>query len=475
MDPYLYASWRAASPFLAALRETVDPPPERLLQQIWRHQRIIREGLLTTDGHPIQVLHPGFWNREAGPDFRGAVLQFADHPPRSGDVELDLHPAGWRAHGHHTNPAYSRVILHVIWDTPAQRVDVGPTLPLRPYLDAPLLELADWAASGDLGLPLALAGQCQAPLRDLPPEQSAEILRQAARERLRHKAEVLRARAKRAGWEQALWEGLFTALGYKQNPWAMRRVAELLPRLRSAAQSSANHGLAWQARLLGVAGLLPDQGRAAAQPQVRLYWDHWWRERDALTDVILPSSLWRLAGVRPANHPTRRLALAAHWLSSGQLPRKLTEWWEQTPTQRCPWGQLLRVLQPEADPFWSRQWTFRAAAGSAVCPLIGPPRAADLAVNVILPWFHARAVSSRHRAWQKQVDHLFEVWPACEDNVVLRQARQRLFGHPSPHAHTAAAQQGLLQITRDFCDHSNALCDECRFPKLVRRLGRPDS
>jgi hypothetical protein len=33
---------------------------------------------------------------------------------------------------------------------------------------------------------------------------------------------------------------------------------------------------------------------------------------------------------------------------------------------------------------------------------------------------------------------------------------------------TASAQQGLMQIVRDFCEHSNAICEACRFPELVR-------
>jgi hypothetical protein len=31
----------------------------------------------------------------------------------------------------------------------------------------------------------------------------------------------------------------------------------------------------------------------------------------------------------------------------------------------------------------------------------------------------------------------------------------------------AAQQQGLMQIIRDFCEHSNAVCADCRFPDLV--------
>lgn len=41
--------------------------------------------------------------------------------------------------------------------------------------------------------------------------------------------------------------------------------------------------------------------------------------------------------------------------------------------------------------------------------------------------------------------------------------------------HTAAAQQGLLRIVRDVCEHSNAACEHCRLPELVRvwRAGSP--
>jgi hypothetical protein len=62
-------------------------------------------------------------------------------------------------------------------------------------------------------------------------------------------------------------------------------------------------------------------------------------------------------------------------------------------------------------------------------------------------------------------------WPASGDNAVLKLARRRLLGGvPPPRPDRAALQQGLLQIVRDFCDHSNAACDGCRFPELVRQF-----
>jgi hypothetical protein len=61
------------------------------------------------------------------------------------------------------------------------------------------------------------------------------------------------------------------------------------------------------------------------------------------------------------------------------------------------------------------------------------------------------------------------VWPGAEDNAVLRLARQRLLGDGEKRPlRGAAMQQGLLQVVKDFCEHSNACCAGCRFPALVK-------
>ena len=51
----------------------------------------------------------------------------------------------------------------------------------------------------------------------------------------------------------------------------------------------------------------------------------------------------------------------------------------------------------------------------------------------------------------------------------MKLARPRLLGVGKSRAlRMAAAQQGLMQIVRDFWEHSNAVCENCRFPELVR-------
>jgi hypothetical protein len=462
-----YARWRAGIAPELSLREDADTPSERLLQIIWLQQRLKRDQLTTLDARPVRILHPGFKNHEAGPDFRGAMVQIGNDTPRCGDIEIDLRAAGWRGHGHDRNPAFKQVILHVIWEGDRAMADGIPTIALHNSLDAPLAELSTWLGQESLkSLPEILQGQCCAPLRELPKEKLTELLHAAAQVRWRAKAAQFQARARLVGWEQALWEGLFRALGYKQNVWPMQSLAESRAQWCPPSGESTN----FQARLFGVSGLLPAElTRTRADGYLRRIWDQWWRERDQFGDVVLPRGLWRFNNLRPANHPQRRLALAAHWLANGNLVTKLEKWFAATVPDNQLADSLLEVLQIERDEFWSWHWTFRSARLPKPQPLLGAARVTDLAVNVLLPWFHARAAQGKNERLQRLAEYRFVQWPSAEDNSVLRLARQRLLGDAKPGAlRGAAAQQGLLQILRDFCEHSNSLCENCRFPELVK-------
>jgi hypothetical protein len=471
--PQFYAGWRARLLQSIALHESPQGlPSERFLQTLWQHQRLQRETLTSLDGRSVRILHPGFWNHEAGPDFHDALIQFDQDFPSTGDVEIDLLPTGWHSHGHDRNPAFSRVILHVVWDAALPAPATPPTLALKNCLDSPLDELRHWLGV-DASLPEHLAGRCLPPLRALPDAEVAELLRQAAEVRLRRKGQELAARARETGWEQALREGLFGGLGYKHNVWPMRRLAELLPHLLEAQATPTSFEL--QTRLLGVGGLLPHDmtgARLASDRYLRDAWDLWWRDKAALDAITLPPGIWRFHGSRPANHPQRRLALATQWLVNGDLARNLETWLARDLSDReLPWA-LFELLRGQADAFWSWHWNLRAPRLAEPQPLLGPQRATDLAVNVVLPWLWMRAVVGQNEHLRSVAEHRYFTWPAAGDNAVLRLARQRMLGAGRRHLfRRAAPQQGLLQIERDFCEQSNALCHHCPMPEWLDALG----
>jgi hypothetical protein len=502
-----YARWRAQGRTAIYLHEESGFPSERLLQAIWQHQRLKRDALKTSDGKIVRVFHPGFASVEGGPDFRSAVLQIGNETPRSGDVEIDLRANGWRAHGHDRNPNFKGVILHVVWEIfevppsggdPAKnhlkaelKTSLPPILSLHNCLDTPLAELSLSLENESLrSLPENLRGKCCAPLRELDETQMTGLLREAAKVRFHFKAEQFRARAKNAGWEQTLWENLFCALGYKHNVWQMQSLAET----KSDWSRGTISAFEFQARLLGISGLLPDEltrTQKSSDSYLRRVWDFWWRERDEFSDYVLPRPAWEFHGLRPANHPQRRLALASHWLADKNLISKIENWGAaKFPTHgsgresaltskdssakffepiHAGCHELKKILQVERDEFWSWHWTFKSARLKKPQPLLGDARVTDLAVNVILPWLWIRAVEGGNEKIRCEVERRFFAWPAADDNSILKLARQRLLGTANARIlKTAAAQQGLMQIVRDFCEHSNAVCDDCRFPELVR-------
>ena len=454
---------------MGILHDAETLPPEKLLQAIWQHQRLRRELLKTSDGKAVRVLHPGFASAGGGPDFRGAVLQFENQKSVSGDVEVDLQSSGWRAHGHDKNPAFKDVILHVVWESGPTRSGKPVELALKNALEAPLDELA-LALENESHLPENLRGKCAAPLRELSGPQLTELLHAAAKVRFQNKAVAILARAKHAGWEQALWEHLFQALGYKHNVWPMQHLAE------TKAHWTRGTGSAFeiQARLLGISGLLPvelTRAQKSSDTFLRHAWDFWWRDRDEFENHILPREVWKFHGLRPANHPQRRLALAAHWLAAENLEGKIEEWCLLELPDKKLLPSLHNIFRVERDDFWSWHWTFKSARLAKPQPLLGEARVTDVAVNVVLPWLWIRAQEGGNKQIQRELERRFWAWPAAEDNSLLKLARQRLLGTVNARALKGAAQQqGLLQIVRDFCEHSNAICANCRFPELVQSL-----
>ena len=81
--------------------------------------------------------------------------------------------------------------------------------------------------------------------------------------------------------------------------------------------------------------------------------------------------------------------------------------------------------------------------------LVGRDRAADMAINVVLPTMAAWARGSGNAVLEARCRHLYTHLPALQENALSREAR-RLAGNPglSGLALDACMQQGLLHLYR---------------------------
>ena len=67
----------------------------------------------TENGERLEIIHPGFPNTDAGPDFFNAKIRIGD-TLWAGNVEMHLRASDWIRHKHHRDKAYDNVILHVV-------------------------------------------------------------------------------------------------------------------------------------------------------------------------------------------------------------------------------------------------------------------------------------------------------------------------------------------------------------------------
>jgi hypothetical protein len=100
------------------------------------------------DGQRCLLIYAGEPGGPAGPDIRDAVLYFLPRDPDvdspadglASDVEFHTRVSDWFAHGHHTDPRYNHVLLHVVLyldsEIPTRRQD-GVEIPICSLLDLP--------------------------------------------------------------------------------------------------------------------------------------------------------------------------------------------------------------------------------------------------------------------------------------------------------------------------------------------------
>src|SRR3990172_4297769 len=123
---------------------------EELVRCIWFGQHIKKGSLFTDDGLRLEVLSPGWWNSEGGPDFKHAEILLEGKGLVKGNIEVHVFASDWVSHRHDRQETYNSVCLHVVmWNDhegKGIRNLMGqaiPQLTLPKYLDAEPDDLVD--------------------------------------------------------------------------------------------------------------------------------------------------------------------------------------------------------------------------------------------------------------------------------------------------------------------------------------------
>jgi hypothetical protein len=210
---------RERPPRYAARAASRDACPisERELAEIWEGQRFPPQALASVDGQPLTVLYRGLRGRGPGPDFRDAVIQTPADILR-GDVELHLRASDFRRHGHHRDPAYDGLALHLVY-----RADEGPHTLLAGGRPVPIAALAPWVErrSEEIRRWLERPALWREPCRSAPARMGdaavAAVLDRLGDIRFRRRTAELRRALRGEEPEEVLYRALIEALGYGGN------------------------------------------------------------------------------------------------------------------------------------------------------------------------------------------------------------------------------------------------------------------
>ncbi len=245
--------------------------PELTLQKIWSRKDFFDKNLFSYSRKKIQILKPGRWNQFEGPDFKEAEL-LIDGKKFTGDVEIHFHPNDWFSHGHHQNSNFSDVILHVTLFSPTPQhppifTSLGfcpETLVLLPYLNQGLEEYALEEAL--LNLQNRDNTDFMQAFLNKPEFEIKQLLFQKAKLRWQQKCSFAGVRIEQNGPEHTCHQMILETLGYRRNRAPMNAIATHYP-LSSLVQNP---------------------------PSVQELFS-------------FQEGNWKLAKLRPANHPKKRL------------------------------------------------------------------------------------------------------------------------------------------------------------------------
>ena len=418
---------------------------EERLQFIWKNSLLPGSSLKTNCGLRVEVIHPGEQNPNAGPDFFNARIKLGSLV-WAGNVEMHHLASNWNHHGHHLDPAYDNVILHVVHRLDAlTKNSKGRTIPTLDIDPSKLqITLPDNLSSYENWLPCHLSfphvskNSLKPWLETLYIERLNKQVHLASRilERFPHNR------------DKALFLTLASGFGLPINrlPFEIMASGIPLPLLLDVKESPSY----LEALLFGHSGLLNKSN--IQDPYTNQLLTQYTRLKVTLPGNPLPPHLWKFLRIRPASFPTLRLSQFASFIHSHfPLDEDLMNFESLK--------KLEQSLRQNASEYWNTHYIFGRASPHSV-KTMGTQAIQHLIINAIIPYLRAiDLVDHRSNIQRSEKERLLKI--SAESNQIVRNWSK--FG---VKAANAVESQALIQLYKGYCTEQR--CDQCRLGNISR-------
>ncbi|GAF03953.1 DUF2851 family protein [Saccharicrinis fermentans] len=416
---------------------------EEFLHYLWQYKMYNNRSLKTQCGLHVEVIHPGTYNVNAGPDFFNAKIKIGD-TLWAGNVEVHINASDWNEHKHQMDKAYDNVILHVVEkdDVPITRSN-GQLIPvlkityasrlLNEYLQ--LTNSNDWLA-------------CAAHLKEVSSFDISLWMQRMLIEKLEHKTMDIQRMLDLTiqNWDETFYRLLFRSFGFGVNGDPFELLAQSIP-LKILLKYCDNRLLV-EALLFGQAGFLEEVNEEG-------YVNHLVRDYRFLKDKHglrpIEKHLWKFLRLRPSNFPTIRMAQLAALLIKlkGVFGMLINE-----PDIK----RVNKFFEVEVSPYWQQHYTFQRKS----CKKgknIGIHSRNLIIINTIVPYLFAYGKLNGDNGYiQRSLDWLSGI--RAEKNALLDQWVAKEIS-----VNNAGDSQALIYLSKNYCKLKK--CLRCRIGHQV--------
>ena len=420
---------------------------EELLHYVWKHKIFPLNELTTTTGQRLEIIDTGLSNRDAGPDFFNAKIKL-DGVVWVGNIEIHTQASDWFKHGHHQNPVYDNVILHVATHVDAEvfRSNGEPIPQLQLACPEHIRENFKELSGTDKYPP------CYRIIPSLSKLTIHSWMSALQMERFEQKNAHLieRLRFCNNHWEDAFFITLARNFGFSLNADAFEEWAKHIP-LR-AIDKHRDNLFQVEAFFFGQAGILGDIDGDKYYLKLK-------REYEYLAHKFelnpMDVTRWRFLRLRPNNFPHVRIAqLANLYHRSYGLLSQLME--------KETIKEVRDLLRGGTSEYWLNHYTFGG------CSPAYPKTLSDsslnlIIINTIVPFLYAYGI---HRGKEKLCSRATAFLEGLkpENNYIIR-----MWSECGLKVSHAGDSQALIQLKKEYCDKKKCLYCRIGYEYLKRR------